>query len=68
MKEIIEYACIAFHDNLMDITELENHLSMNGYHFTIDRKKGLLFIFIEELSYVETILNDRNISYEVKTY
>lgn len=65
--EFIEYASILLHVGT-DLNELENHLSMNGYNFGIDKKRNLLFVFIEELDYVLTILADRNIIYGVRTY
>ena len=65
--EFIEYVCILLHANT-DLEELENHLSMNGYNFGIDKKRNLLFVFIDEFDYVETILNDRNIIHCVKVY
>lgn len=68
MREFIEYANIIIIDTNADIEELENHLSMNGYNFGIDKKRNLLFVFIDEFDYVETILKDRNIVYNVKVY
>lgn len=64
MKEIIEYARISYHPNT-DVLELENHLAMNGYNFGIDKFRHYLFVYVDELAYVETILEDRNIIYEV---
>ena len=60
--EFIEYVCILLHVGT-DLEELENHLSMNGYNFGIDKKRNLLFVFIDEFDYVEEILADRNIIY-----
>ena len=37
--EFIEYVCILLHVGT-DLEELENHLSMNGYNFGIDKKKN----------------------------
>ena len=65
--EFIEYVCILLHVGT-DLEELENHLSMNGYNFGIDKKKNLLFVFIDEFDYVEEILADRNIIYDAKVY
>lgn len=45
----------------MDITE---HLSMNGYTFDTNAV-DVIFIYIEELSYLKTVLEDHNISYEI---
>lgn len=67
MRECIEYASIYLH-TCVDLEELEGHLSMNGYDFGIDKKKNLLFVLIDEIDYVETILSDRNIVYGVKEY
>ena len=67
MREFIEYVCILLHVGT-DLEELENHLSMNGYNFGIDKSRNLLFVYIEEVDYVETILNDRNIIHGAKAY
>ena len=67
MREFIGYVCIFIHAGA-DLEELENHLSMNGYDFGIDVKRNLLFVFIDEVDYVETILEDRNIIYDVNMY
>lgn len=67
MKEFVEYVSISLYGDA-DLEELENHLSMNGYDFGIDKNRNLLFVFIEEVDYVETILDDRNIIYDVKVY
>lgn len=68
MEEIVEYAKICFLNSDFDLEELENHLSMNGYDFGIDTKRSLLFVSMDELSYVETILSDRNIDHVVSAY
>ena len=68
MEEFIEYARIYIHDIDADLEELENHLSMNGYDFGIDKKRRVVFVFIDELSYVETILEDREIDYSIRVY
>ena len=65
--EFIEYVCILLHVGT-DLEELENHLSMNRYNFGIDKKRNLLFVFIDEFDYVEEILADRNIIYDAKVY
>ena len=65
--ELIEYVCILLHIGT-DLEELENHLSMNGYNFGIDKKRNLLFVFIDEFDYVEKILTDRNIIHSAKVY
>ena len=67
MREILEYACITFNAET-DLNEVENHLSMNGYSFGIDKNRKLLFVLVEEIDYIETILKDRNIVYFVKIY
>lgn len=67
MREFIEYVGILI-DVDTDFDELENHLSMNGYNFGLDRRKNLLFVYIEEVDYVETILEDRNILYSEVVY
>ena len=68
MEEIYEYARIYFLNSDFDLEELDNHLSMNGYDFGIDTKRMYLFAYIDELDYVLTILNDRNIDYRVSVY
>ncbi len=67
MREFVEYVCILLHVGT-DLEELENHLSMNGYDFGIDKSRNLLFVFVEEVDYVETILNDRNVIHGAKVY
>ena len=67
MREFIEYICICLHCDT-DFEELENHLAWNGYNFGIDKRLCRLFVFIDEVDYVETILNDRDIIYEVYVY
>ena len=62
-----EYVCILLHVGT-NLEELENHLSMNGYNFGIDKSRNLLFVYVEEVDYVETILNDRNIIHGAKVY
>lgn len=65
--EFVEYVCIFLHVGT-DLEELENHLSMNRYDFGIDKSRNLLFVFIDQFDYVETILADRNIIHDVKVY
>lgn len=67
MRELIEYACVVLHVGT-DLGELEMHLSVNGYNFGIDKSRNLLFVCVDEIDYVETILNDRNIIYGAKVY
>ena len=64
MNNYAEYVKIILHKNT-DMDELENHLFMNGYDIGIDRKRKFLFPSFDELAYVETILEDRNIIYLV---
>lgn len=67
MDEIVMYANILIrHD--ADMEELETHLSRNGYDFGIDKKRNILFVQIEELTYVEEILEDRGINLGVRLY
>ena len=68
MREFVEYVNIIILDATADMEELENHLSMNGYDFGIDKKRDFLFVNIEEINYVETILEDRDIEYETVVY
>ena len=65
--EFVEYVCIVLHEST-DLEELEEHLSMNGYDFGIDKNRNLLFVFMDEVSYVETILEDRNIHHGARVY
>lgn len=48
-----------------DTEELISHLSMNGYTFGFDQSSNALFIWEEQTSYLETILSDRSIVFEV---
>ena len=66
-RECVEYVAIELLGDV-DLEELDGHLSMNGYEFGLDKKRQLLFAFIDELSYVETILKDRTVEYGVKIY
>lgn len=67
MRDFVEYVRIDINPGT-DLTELEEHLSMNGYHFGIDKNRYLLFVYLDELDYVETILEDRDIVYDVNVY
>lgn len=67
MDEIVMYANILIrHD--ADMEELETHLSRNGYDFGIDKKRNILFVQVDELTYVEEILEDRGINLGVRLY
>lgn len=66
-REFVEYVCILLYVDT-DLEELENHLSMNGYDFGMDKSRNLLFVSIDEVDYVETILADRNIIHGAKVY
>ena len=67
MREMREYVRIEI-TNDVDMVELEEHLSMNGYDFGVDIKRKHLFVFIDEIDYVETILEDRDAEWEVTGY
>ena len=67
MKPFIEYANITLLGEV-DLDELENYLSLNNYNFGIDKNRMALFVFVEQVEYVETILVDRDIVYEVQVY
>jgi len=54
-----------------EVEELYNHLYMNGYNFYLATEPGfeqimVLLISEDETGYIDTILKDRNISYEYK--
>lgn len=63
----IEYVCIKI-IYCTDMKELENCLSMNGYNFGIDNDRGFLFVFVEEIDYIKTVLEDRDIIYKILVY
>ena len=63
----VEYVNIHINKNA-DVDELDTHLSRNGYDFGIDRKRNLLFVNVEEVPYVTTILADRSIAYKIDTH
>lgn len=44
------------------MAEVTEHLSMNGYTFDTNGE-DTLFVYSEEVDYVETILKDRDISF-----
>jgi hypothetical protein len=67
MRDFVEYVRIDINPGT-DLTELEEHMSMNGYHFGIDKNRHLLFVYLDELDYVETILEDRYVVYDVNAY
>ena len=67
MKEYVEYVNIHI-DKSADMDELDTHLSRNGYDFGIDLERNFLFVNIEEVPYVETILADRSIAYKIGTH
>ena len=67
MDEIVMYANILIRHGA-DMEELETHLSRNGYDFGIDKKRNILFVQIDELAYVEEILEDRGINLGVRLY
>ena len=67
MREFVEYACIHYHGET-DVQELVYHLSMNGYDFGIDKSRCLLFVLVDDVDYVETILDDRNILYHTREF
>lgn len=49
--------------NKEDMPDITEHLSMNGYTFDTNGD-DVLFVDTEEISYVETILEDHNVEYE----
>lgn len=51
-----------FNAEVMD--ELTEHLSMNGYTFDTNGD-DVIFIYEDEVGYLLTILEDRNLKYEV---
>ena len=51
-----------------DTAELKQHLSRCGYDFYLCEVPLQLFVFIEEVDYVMTILDDRGIKYAPQTY
>lgn len=66
-REFITYICIeVLNSSSSAVWEVINHLSMNGYKFGYDSYAGNLFVYDEELAYVETILEDRGIDYRIE--
>ena len=51
-----------FQEDVMD--ELTEHLAMNGYTFETNGE-DTIFIYEEEFGYLLTILDDRNLKYEL---
>ena len=47
------------------LSEVTEHLSMNGYTFDTNGEDSI-FIYEDELGYLKTILEDRNLKYEVQ--
>lgn len=47
-----------------DMSDLTEHLAMNGYTFDTNGE-DIIFVYDEEIDYVETILDDWEIKYEV---
>lgn len=55
-------------DVYKELTELEDHLRMNGYDFYLSVMPGyeqisVLLINEEQTGYIDTVLEDRNINY-----
>ncbi len=48
-----------------ELSEVTEHLAMNGYTYDTNGEDSI-FIYEEELSYLETILQDRNLKYEIQ--
>lgn len=70
MRCFVEYVkiFIDYNTNIEDVEEIETHLSRNGYDFGIDKERNILFVNIEEVDYVETMLIDRNIEFDTKIH
>ena len=51
--------------NIRDMDEMYEHLTMNGYIFEVNNEHDVLFVIEDQIQYVETILNDKGISYEI---
>lgn len=64
MKErYFVYECLVAEEQ---IDELKNHLSMNGYDFSVSEEDGVeIAVHEEEMDYVETIMDDRDIDYRI---
>ena len=73
MNERKKYCCIELNfvepdDTIEAIEELETHLMNNGYDFFTSsnpyfKQDFILVINEEQIGYIDTILNDRNIGY-----
>lgn len=61
MEKYFIYRCFNAKEQMK---KLENHLSMNGYDFVISG--NTLSVYEEEVDYVETIMDDRNIDYIIE--
>lgn len=46
--------------------ELKDHLKYNGYYSTYSIENNIIVTDIEEVSYIITILNDRNIDFIIR--
>lgn len=66
MTEFKEYVALRLLP--CDTSELKQHLMRYGYDFVLCEKPLELFVFIEEVDYVMTILDDRGIRYAPRTY
>lgn len=63
MEKYFVYRCFNAKEQMK---ELENHLSMNGYNFSINGQ--VLVVYEEDADYVETIMDDRNIEYILEDF
>ncbi len=52
--------------SLPDRQELHNHLDMNGYETQWNKFENFFIADKEQLPYIETILNDKNLEYDIK--
>ena len=52
-------------EKIEDKAELFHHLLYNGYKSIYDCFEDVVLIENDELEYIKTILNDRNITYKV---
>ena len=60
-KRYYIYKCFTTKEKM---NELQNHLSINGYDFSTSGMS--ISVYEEEMDYVETIMDDRNINYFVE--
>lgn len=51
-------------DGDFDVSEITEHLAMNGYTYETNGE-SVIFISGDELDYLKTILDDRNVQYDV---